>query len=319
MAQAAEGLTVGFVGLGNMGVPMARNLREAGHPLIVHDAERARAEGFVERHGGQIAAEPAEFAAAAVVVTMLPDGRAVAQALLEWRGGIAAALGSEAVIVDMSSSSPIDTRTLGATLAERGLPLVDAPVSGGVRRAETGTLTIMAGADDPRAIDTAEPLFAVLGERTFRTGPLGSGHAMKALNNYCGGAAYAVLAEALAVGAGFGLSSEVMIDVINTSTGRSFNSEVVFAGEVLSGRYGTGFALALLAKDVGIAAALAESSGLQTPLCSLVAERLAQASAALGAGADHSEAHRAWWEVPLTAAEQRQRPSGPVAAAAERA
>jgi 3-hydroxyisobutyrate dehydrogenase len=298
---SASDLTVGFVGLGNMGVPMARNLRHAGHPVVVHDADAARGPRFVEQFGGAAASAPDDFAGASVVVTMLPDGRAVAQAILEWQGGIAAALAAGSVVVDMSSSNPLDTQALGGELAQRGLGLVDAPVSGGVARADSGTLTIMVGGDDPKAIKRAEPVLEVLGGRLFHTGPLGSGHAMKALNNYCGATSYSATAEALAIGQRFGLSGEVMLDVLNASSGRSFNTEVVFKDEVVPGRYATGFALGLLAKDVGIAASLAESSGLETPLCGLVSRRWAQALEALGPGADHSEAHKGWWSVALAA------------------
>jgi 3-hydroxyisobutyrate dehydrogenase len=300
----AANLTVGFVGLGNMGWPMARNLRHAGHPVVVHDADGPRAARFVEEFGGSAASAPDNFADAAVVVTMLPDGRAVAQAILEWQGGIAAALAPGSVVVDMSSSNPLDTRALGPRLAAHGLGLVDAPVSGGITRADSGTLTLMVGGDDPQAIERAEPVLNVLGGRLFLTGPLGSGHAMKALNNYCGAAAYTTTAEALAIGQHFGLRGEVMLEVLNASTGRSFNSEVVFKEEVVPGRYATGFALALLAKDVGIAAALAESSGLETPVCELISRRWAHALQALGPGADHSEAHKGWWNVALAASEQ---------------
>jgi len=132
-----------------------------------------------------------------------------------------------------------------------------------------------------------------------RTGPLGSGHAMKALNNFCGAAAYTTTAEALAIGQTFGLTGEVMLDVLNTSTGRSFNSETVFKEEVVPGRYNSNFALALLAKDVSIAASLAAASGLSTPVCELVSARWREAADALPAGSDHSEAHKAWWDVAL--------------------
>lgn len=286
---------VGFIGLGNMGWLMARNLRQAGRTLVVHDLDTERSARFVGEFGGVVAASPADFEPVGVLVTMLPDGRAVAQALLD--GGVAAALGSGAVAVDMSSSSPLDTRTLGPKLAELGVALLDAPVSGGIARADSGELTLMVGGDDDAAFERAEPVLQVLGARIFRTGQLGSGHAMKALNNFCGAAAYTALAEALAIGQQFGLSGEVMIDVINNSTGRSFNSEVVFRHEVLPGRYATNFALALLAKDVGIAASLAESSQLETPVCMLVSQRWAQALEALGQGRDHSEAHKGWWDV----------------------
>jgi len=304
MSGASGQLTVGFVGLGNMGAPMARNLRAAGHPLIVHDADAARARAFAAESGAVAAAAPADFAPAAVVVTMLPDGAAVAQAVLEWDGGIAGSLQAGAVVVDMSSANPLDTRALGGRLAALGIGLVDAPVSGGITKAHSGTLTIMAGSDEAWAIERAEPVLDVLGARLVRTGPLGSGHAMKALNNFCGAASYTATAEALAIGQQFGLAAETMLDVLNASTGRSFNTEVVFKDEVVPGRYATGFALALLAKDVGIAAALARETGLDTPACELVSRRWAQAREALDPGADHSEAHRGWWPVVLATGER---------------
>jgi len=292
-------VNIGFVGLGNMGWPMARNLRHAGHRVVVHDADTTRAARFVEEFGGVAAGAPADFAETSAVVTMLPDGRAVAQAILEWQGGIAAALAPGSVVVDMSSSSPLDTRALGGELAQRGLGTVDAPVSGGITRAESGSLTIMVGGDDVQAIERAEPVLNVLGARLFRTGPLGSGHAMKALNNYCGATSYAATAEALAIGQQFGLRGEVMLDVLNAASGRSFNTEVVFKDEVVPGRYASGFALALLAKDVGIAASLATSAGLEAPVCGLVSRRWSQALERLGPTTDHSEAHKAWWSVAL--------------------
>jgi 3-hydroxyisobutyrate dehydrogenase len=121
---------------------------------------------------------------------------------------------------------------------------------------------------------------------------------MKALNNYTGAAAYAAAAEALAIGRTFGLSPETMIEIINASTGRSFNSEHVFGEHILTGRYATGFALGLMAKDVGIAADLADASGVETPVVQLVSRRWAEALAGLGADADHSEAHKGWWPQP---------------------
>ncbi len=296
---SGESALVGFVGLGNMGWPMARNLTQAGMDVIVHDLDSERSARFVAEFGGRAASAPADFAGVGIVVTMLPDGRAVADAMCEWEGGIAAALAARAVVVDMSSSNPLDTRALGPRLAEYGVALVDAPVSGGIRGADAGTLTIMIGGDDEQAIERAQPVLEALGKRLVRTGPLGSGHAMKALNNFCGAASYAATAEALAIGQTFGLTGEVMLDVLNASTGRSFNTEVVFKEEVVPGRYASNFALALLAKDVSIAASLAEASGLETPVCELVSERWAVARDALPPGSDHSEAHKAWWDVTL--------------------
>jgi 3-hydroxyisobutyrate dehydrogenase len=290
--------TIGFVGLGRMGWPMATNLVRAGHQLIVRDADSDVERRFAEEVGGVPAREASAFAVARAVITMLPDGRAVQDAVIA--GGIADALGSRAVVIDMSSSSPQDTRELGRQLDRRSVALVDAPVSGGVARAADGTLAIMAGADDEAALDRVLPVLVVLGRRVFRTGPLASGHAMKALNNFCAAAGYAALAEALVLGRGFGLTPSTMVEIVNESTGRSFVSDVVFRDEVITGRYATGFALGLLAKDVTIAAGLAEASDIEAPLCELVQRRWVEAAQALGFGADHSLAHREWWDADLS-------------------
>jgi len=282
---------------------MASNLTRAGYELVVRDADGDVARRFADELGAGSGQEAAAFAAAGVVVTMLPDGRAVQDAVLN--DGIADVLASGALVVDMSSSSPRDTVELGRELGKRTIGLVDAPVSGGVPRATDGTLAIMAGADDDSAVDRVLPILDVLGRRVFRTGPLGSGHAMKALNNFCAAAGYAALAEALVLGRSFGLTPSTMVEIVNNSTGRSFCSDVVFPEEVLTGLYGTGFALGLLAKDVTIAAGIAEGSGVSAPLCELVQERWAEAADALGFAADHSMAHQEWWDVDLSDAQRR--------------
>jgi 3-hydroxyisobutyrate dehydrogenase len=301
--QVAGGPVVGFVGLGNMGWRMAANLAAAGFSLVVRDSNADTQARFAAEHGATVAASPESFADAAVVVTMLPDGAAVREAILDWKGGIAAALEPDAVVLDMSSSDPVGTKALAGELAPSGVRVIDAPVSGGITRAEAGTLSLMVGGQDEDAFARVRGALETVGERIFRTGPLGSGHAMKALNNFLGAAAYTTAAEALAIGHEFGLDPRVMLDVVNASTGRSFNTEVVFKDDVITGRYGTGFALGLLAKDVAIAAKLAEAVGVDAPACQVVRRRWAEAAAALGFAADHSEAHKRWWPIDLAAGE----------------
>ena len=300
-AGSPPGGQVGFVGVGTMGRRMAANLAAAGFSLVIRDSDAGAQQRFVAAHGGTPADSPWSFTDAAVVVTMLPDGAAVREAVLGWKGGIAAALEPGAVVLDMSSSDPMGTKALAADLAQIGVRMVDAPVSGGITRAESGTLSLMVGGQDEDAFALVHPVLKAMGNRIFRTGPLGSGHAMKALNNFLGAAAYTTAAEALAIGKEFGLDPRVMLDVVNSSTGRSFNTEVVFSADVITGRYGTGFALGLLAKDVGIAAALAESVGVHAPALQLVRGRWAEALAGLGFATDHSEAHRQWWPIDLSA------------------
>ena len=299
-APGPDGGLVGFVGIGNMGRRMAANLAAAGFALVIRDSDAGAQQRFIAEHGGEPATSPQSFAEAGVVVTMLPDGNAVREAILGWEGGgIAAALKPGAVVLDMSSSDPVGTQALARDLAPAGIRVIDAPVSGGITRAATGTLSLMVGGQDEDAFAQVRPVLETLGERIFRTGPLGSGHAMKALNNFLGASAYTTAVEALAIGREFGLDPRVMLDVVNSSTGRSFNTEVVLKQDVITGRYGTGFALGLLAKDVGIAADLADAVGVDAPACQLVRRRWAEAATGLGFAADHSEAHKQWWPIDL--------------------
>jgi 3-hydroxyisobutyrate dehydrogenase len=292
-------LTIGFVGLGNMGWPMAANLHAAGFGLIVRDADTGRQAAFAAACPGAVAAGgPGDFAAAGIVITMLPDGVVVADALLGW--GIGAALATGAVVVEMSSADPADTVKTAAELAARGVGMVDAPVSGGVPRAVTGELSLMIGGADAE-VERVQPVLRVLGDpaRQFRTGALGTGHAMKALNNVVGAATYCATAEALVAGARFGLDPKVMIEVINASTGSSFTSNTVFSGNVLTGAYGTGFMLGLMAKDARIAQSVIAAAGLDAPVLALADQRWAAALADLGPGADQSRAHQSWWADDL--------------------
>jgi 3-hydroxyisobutyrate dehydrogenase len=287
-------LDIGFVGLGNMGWPMARNLARAGFRLTVRDADGARQQRFAHEHSARAADAPGAFREVDAVVTMLPTGRIVREVMLEWQGGLARALPRGAVVVDMSSSDPTGTRELGRALAEAGVALVDAPVSGGVPKADAGTLAIMIGGDDAAAIERVRPLLDVMGNTLFLTGPLGSGHAMKALNNYVAAAGFTAAAEALIVGAKFGLDPAVMVEILNASTGRNFSTEYTMKEHVLPRQFATGFALGLLAKDVGIAADLVAAIGADAPLCRLLRDLWADASSAMGGSVDHSVALQHW-------------------------
>lgn len=289
------GGTVGFVGLGRMGWPMAANLVRAGYRLVVRDVDPERERRFAGEHARVLAGGPDGFAAAEVVVTMLPDGDDVREALLG-DGGLAESLAPGAVVVDMSSSAPLVTRETGTLLAGRGVALLDAPVSGGVPKAEAGTLTIMVGGDDELGVERALPVLQALGERIVRTGVLGSGHAMKALNNVVAAAGFTATVEALLVGRRFGLDPEMMVEVLNASTGRNFSTEYTLPSHVLPRTFATGFALGLMAKDAGIAAELADQVGVPSPVAHLVRDRLAAAVAGLGPAVDHSAAVLHWEE-----------------------
>lgn len=285
-------MRVGFIGIGNMGWPMAANVRKAGHDVIAYDLDGERAAKFTSEHGGTPAASLADLAPAEFVVTMLPTGHVVRDVYLG--AGLAGHLRPGAIAVDMSSSDPTGTRALGPELAKLGITLIDAPVSGAVPRARTGTLAIMIGGDDAGAIERVKPLLSSMGNRLFDTGPLGSGHAMKALNNFVGAAGFAAASEALLVGKRFGLDPSKMVEILNASTGRNFATEVIMQEHVVEGKFASGFALGLMAKDVGIAADLARAMRLHAPVCQLVSQRFASARDELGATKDNSAAILSW-------------------------
>jgi 3-hydroxyisobutyrate dehydrogenase len=288
-------MRVGFIGIGNMGWPMAANIAKAGHDLTVFDLDPERGARFTSEHKARAAAGLAEIAQNEITVTMLPTGQIVRQVLLEQENGaFAKNLRPGALVIDMSSSEPVGTRELGKALERTGAVLIDAPVSGAVPRAKTGTLAIMIGGNDKAAIERAKPLLLAMGKQLFETGPLGTGHAMKALNNYIAAAGYTAVAEALLIGERFGLNQEAMVDILNASTGRNFTTEIMLKEHVLSGKFSTGFAVGLMAKDVRIAADLGEAVKLDAPLSRLIRERWAIARDRLGATSDTSAAILSW-------------------------
>jgi 3-hydroxyisobutyrate dehydrogenase len=275
-----------------MGRPMAGHIARAGHSLTVLDVDADAAQRLAAQATVRIAQGPEDFRGTDIIVTMLPTGAIVREALVG-PGGIAPELPPGALVIDMSSSEPEGTRELGATLAALGLSLVDAPVSGGVPRAIDAALTIMIGGE-ASAIGRARPVLEVLGKRLFEVGALGSGHAMKALNNYVSAAAFEATAEALLIGQRFGIDPTQLIDILNVSTGRTFHSELSMKDHVIAGRHAAGFLLALAAKDVRIAAGLATALKIQAPMLELSAAQMSAASQTLGPWADVTEAIKVW-------------------------
>jgi 3-hydroxyisobutyrate dehydrogenase len=286
---SAQPQTIGFIGIGNMGAPMVRCLLKAGHAVSVFDAKPENVAAFRDVPTVTIAASLEAVArSCATIITMLPDSkivRAVVHGIAD-APGLAAHLSPGSVIIDMSSSYALDTVTLGRDLAPKAIAIVDAPVSGGVPKAVTGTLAIMAGgaADD---VVRVTPLLSAMGN-VLPTGALGTGHAMKALNNYVSAAGLIATCEALLIGETFGLDPAVMTTVLNASTGRNNTTENKAARYLIPRTFNSGFALALMHKDVGMAHALAAELGLDAKELDFVNHYLSRASAALGIAADHT-------------------------------
>ena len=286
--------TIAFVGLGNMGVPMASQLAAKGFALALYDKRAEAASAFVAAHGGRAASSLADAASSAdAAICMLPDDRIVREVVLG-EGGLASALPAGATIIDMSTSGPGATQEIGAAVAGRGLSYVDAPVMGGVVFAKDATLDIMAGGADAD-VERCLPVFEALGRQVFRCGALGSGHALKALANYVNAGALINVIEALAIGRKFGLESAAMADaLVQMCSGRQHPLEKKVIPQVLTHKFASGMALRLIAKDVSIARDFGHSIGAITPLADRVCEIWGEAEAKFGGNVDQTEVARLW-------------------------
>jgi 3-hydroxyisobutyrate dehydrogenase len=259
--------SIGFAGLGVMGLPMAKNLAQAGYSVTVYDKFPAAVEKALGEIPGIASAEsPKELAQGAdIVVTMLPDGRIVQEVALG-EDGLIHGFAEGALLLDTSSSQPWLTVETAAKLAEVGVDMVDAPVSGAEMGAQSGRLVFMAGGE-AAALDRARPLLDVMGEKVFHLGDIGAGHSMKCLNNMITAMIFMVTAEGLSIGTKAGLDPEVMTDVLNVSTGGSWISETHIKQRITNRAFDDAFKLRLMFKDIGIAMALAAEQGVPAPLC----------------------------------------------------
>jgi 3-hydroxyisobutyrate dehydrogenase len=280
-------MRVGFLGLGAIGAPMAARLA-ARHSLVVWNRSPERATAFAAAHGGLAVPTPREAAAGAdVVITCLPTSREV-EALLAGPDGLEEGLTRGALLIDCTSGDPKSSRRIARRLSERGIGFADAPVSGGVSGAEAGTLTVMVGGERV-VFDRARAVLSAFGERIEHLGPVGAGHAMKAVNNALLAVNLIAIGEGLSALVKAGVSARTAVDVLNASSGRSFVSEVLVPERVLTGRWPQTFRLALLEKDVAIARDFLEDAGVQGPLLELASRILAGARRELGEAADHVE------------------------------
>jgi 3-hydroxyisobutyrate dehydrogenase len=310
----SSGVTL-FVGLGRMGAPMVR--RYAGtRAMLLFDvdtdvAHRLSTELSAGLSTGQPTGQPTGLRVAPLgdladppgevdtVILMLPDSRVVESVLVgdDGRGGLLDRLARGTLVVDMGSSEPVSTRRLAEVAGDLGLHYVDAPVSGGVAKAATGELAVMVGGD-PVAVGLAEPHLAPLGTNIVAVGPSGAGHAAKALNNLLSATNLAAAAEVLCVAQSAGIRPEVMVRVLNSSTGRSQATEVKYPKHVLTGTFSSGFEMELMLKDLATATALGREARLSTPITSRTAETLEDARRWLDAtGLDHTEIVRYYEDV----------------------
>ena len=279
--------TIGFVGIGNMGWPMAASLVRGGFKVLVADNRRVQADNFVQEIGGYAPDSLAQLATESdVVITMLPTSANVADVVAEGADTVLAGLRPGSLVIDMTSGQPAVTQALAARVAAAGSAMIDAPVSGGVSRANTGELAIMVGGD-AAAIERARPVLAAIGTSVLVCGGVGAGQAMKALNNLVSAGGFLIGIEALLIGQKFGLDPALMTDVLNVSSGMTNSSQKKFRQFVLNRAFNSGFSLDLMVKDLSIATGMGKDAAVPTPFAALCRELWA-AAAAFAPGQDHT-------------------------------
>ncbi len=300
-----------FVGLGRMGAPMARRYA-ASRRTLLHDTDPAAADRVADVTTATVLRDLSDLVTRRplidqvdVVVLMLPTSTAV-ESVLEGCG-LLTDLATGSLVIDMGSSVPASTRRLAEAAAARGIGYVDAPVSGGVSRAETGDLAIMVGGEPPW-VAAARPHLDPLGATLVHVGPSGAGHAAKALNNLLSATHLTAAAEVLSVAQLAGIEPEVMLEVLNASTGRSQATEVKYPRQVLTGSFASGFELDLMVKDLDIATGLAAEVTASVPVTAAATASARAASDHLGrSGADHTELVR--WVEHINHTSLRARPA----------
>ena len=288
---------VGFVGIGNMGNPMARHLVNAGFDLTVMDKRADVVENFVKAHHCNSTENLAELGQSVdAVITMLPTSEIVRAVILGDNNekGIADGMSEGKLIIDMSTSNPADTLALNEALITRGIGLIDAPVAGGVVFANNGTLLITVGGSQQNK-NRAMSLFEAMGSEISDCGILGGAHTMKALNNFVNAAALITGIEAMSVALKFGLEPGVAISALKSAcTGRNNPIEKKIEGHILSGKYATGMPIGLIAKDIKIAVESAEALGAFAPMAKETLRLWEQARDQFGFDPDQAEVGRLW-------------------------
>ncbi len=285
---------VGFVGLGMMGLPMVEHLAaSAGIEVRVHDQSSARID-LLRAHpawgqGLQAVASLRHLAVCDVVITMLPNSAITDAVVLgdPQKPGLCSVLKAPTVVVDMGSSHPERTLELAQRLLASGVALLDAPVSGSVAKARSGTLSIMVGGPEA-AYDRVRAVLQTMGSQLIRTGEVGSAHAMKALNNYVYAAGLLATSEALLVARRMGLDLDVFAEVLNASSGRNVATETKLRQFMISREFDGGFALGLQAKDLATARSLQQATGVTAPQMNLCADLWQQAVNELEVGVDNT-------------------------------
>ncbi|MFK7891358.1 MAG: NAD(P)-dependent oxidoreductase [Granulosicoccus sp.] len=257
---------IGIIGCGAMGGAMTQRLQEQGNGVVCYD-ESPEALATIAGYGAEITYNLAELASRCTTIILSLPNAAIISAVMNELGGL---LKSGSVILDTSTSEPDTTRQLAAEATRAGYAYVDGPVSGGPAGARNGTMTMVLGGS-AQDIEHLQPLLSLLTAKTVHIGPSGSGHAAKIANNLLCAANLALLSEMAHLASAQGIALEKLLDGVNAGSGRSGVSEVNFPKWIINEQYNSGFTMGLMRKDVGLAVALAERSGLDLPATRAIA------------------------------------------------
>ena len=286
-------MNIGIVGLGNMGGRIAARLMQSGFSVGVFDRDPKLIDAFAKR-GATGCASLADLAAKhRIVITVLPDANVVRQVVLGDEG-LAAAMTPGDLLIDITTSVTSVTRHVAAVLAERGIRMIDAPVSGGVAKAEDGTLAVIVGGEDAD-VAAARPVLECIGSNIVHVGDVGAGHTVKALNNLISATTLSITAEAMAVGVKMGIDAQKMLDAINVGSGRSASSEIKFPKQILSRKFDPGFSMKLMCKDLGIAVDMANEVQMPAWIAVAVHQLMGSTASLKAMGRGHTVIARAFW------------------------
>lgn len=272
-------MKVGIIGIGVMGYQIAKKFLTSGYDVGVFDIDD-QATTKLAKFGSKTYPTPAQLAEEyQYIISILPNGNIVKSIVLG-EAGLLAGFHDGSMLIDMTSSDPLITKDLAVIIGQKGYHMIDAPVSGGVRKAMDGTLTIIVGGERSSFLKI-EPLLNTIGENIVHVGEIGAGHTMKALNNLISATTLAVTGEALALGIKQGLDPIKMLNVINSSTGRSLSSEQKFPEQIISRKFAGSFSLELMVKDLSIAMNMANREHVPAHISS-ASHQLWQQALAMG-------------------------------------
>ncbi|MBZ4688428.1 MAG: hypothetical protein JG764_2061 [Clostridiales bacterium] len=280
-------MKIGFIGLGNMGKPMAERLVRAGYDLTVYVRNPDTVRYFKNLQVPTAVSLKDIGSSCNIIITMLPNSEIVEEVIIGEQG-IFNKLQEGTILIDMSTADPSSTRKIASIVKEKNAHMLDAPVSGGVKGAMAGNLTIMVGGEI-EIFQQVKSILNVMGKNVLHVGPVGSGHTIKVLNNLLSATHFMATTEVMAIGLKAGLNPNKMLEILNTSSGRNYSSEYKFPNFILNRQFNAQFSMDLMCKDLSIALQLANNLKVPSFLSSIVQQFWSFVNEQSGRNCDHTE------------------------------